>query len=219
MICSFFYKEIVEQLRQPRNLAIKLLFPAFFLGFAAYFGAHPRAVATLALIMFTILPVFGSGVGLTNDKNSGLLLRLKATPVKPRSIILGSSIANGLLNFLQFWVASLVLFVSLKLSPADYVNVLISGLCTVLFSSLIGVAIGAKANTLGEIHLYIALIIFPLIALSGLRELNLSKLLPYYYLKQALLGGSSVLIPVSIVSGTYLVVALLSDKILSFGGE
>ncbi len=216
---SFFYKEIVEQIRQPRNLAIKLLFPAFILGFAAYFGAPPRAIITLALIMFTILPVFGSGVGLTNDKNSGLLLRLRATPVKPRSIILGSALANGLLNFLQFSVASLVLLLSLNLSIIGYIAVLIAGMCTVLFSSLIGVAIGAKAKTLGEIHLYIALIIFPLLGLSGIRELSFAKLLPYYYLKLALLGGYSILNPVLIVSGVYLIVAVFSDKILSFGGE
>jgi len=217
--CSFLYKEIVEQIRQPRNLAIKLLFPAFILGFASHFGAPSVAIITLTLIMFTILPVFGSGVGLTNDKNSGLLLRLRSTPVKPRSIILGSALANGFLNFVQFFFASIVLFLSLKLSLQGYLAVLISGMCTVLFSSLIGVAIGAKAKTLGEIHLYLALIIFPLLALSGIRELSLARLLPYYYLKQTLLGNSSVIYPVFIVFSVYLLTALFSDKILSFGGE
>lgn len=219
MKCSFFYKEIVEQIRQPKNFAVKLLFPAFILGFAAYFNAPPEGIVTLTLIMFTILPVFGSGVGLTNDKNSGLLLRLKATPVKPRSIILGSALANGLVNFVQFSVASAVLFLSLRLSSMSYIAVLVSGMSTVLFSSLIGVAIGAKARTLGEIHLYLAIIIFPLLALSGIRELSFAKLMPYYYLKQALLGSYSIFPPVLIVSVTYLIVAVFLDKIMSFGGE
>lgn len=215
---SFFYKEIVEQVRQPINLAIKLLFPAFILALTSYFGAPPKAIVTLTIIMFTVLPVFGSGVGLTNDKNSGLLLRLKSTPVRPASIVIGSALANGMVNFVQFVVASFVLLFSLPIGFTQFFGVLLAGLCAVLFSSLIGVAIGAKARTLGEIHLYIALIMFPLLALSGVRELSLAKLLPYYYLKQALTGMPS-LVPLIITPICYSAVWLFSEKILSFGGE
>jgi len=219
---SFFQKELVEQFRQPRNMLIKLLFPFAIVGVAIYAGAPRHAVASLVLILFTVLGIFGSGVGLTMDKSSGLMLRLSATPVKSRSIVIGSALANAALGVVQLIPVALALSLAFGLSPVEMLGVLTSGSAVVAFSSLLGVGIGARSETLGDIHLYSALVLLPVLAVSGLSPLSCSpsKILPFLYFKESMTTpGGVALIPILLTAVYFLTVTAFSHKILKISGD
>jgi ABC-type multidrug transport system permease subunit len=210
---TIWQREMVEFAQRRRALVIKLVFP-LLVAAPLVLSRAPTIYAALALTMLvTIVGALGSGAVLTRERQAGLTLRYRTLPVTPGRLLIERLSTNALIDFVQ--LTPVLLLVAIR-HPSAFAWWPALVLCTAAVL-LIGNLIGAVASTLsdspGEVMLYVIIPLLPLLYLSGVFTppeqpvlLVISRLLPFSYLYQALvgaLGGQPNLLPWETVLGGF----------------
>jgi ABC-type multidrug transport system permease subunit len=210
---TIWQRELVEFAQRRRALVIKLAFP-FLLAVPLVLSGAPVIYAAMAITMLVaIIGPLGSGAVLSRERQSGLSLRYRILPVTPGRLLIERLATNALVDFMQL-IPVLLLIAVRHPSEAAWWPALIVGMAAVL---LLGNLLGAVASTLssspGEVMLYVVIPLLPLLYLSGVFVaptqpilLVISRLLPYSYLHEALvgsLGGQPNLLPWGTLLGAF----------------
>ncbi|MGH7776499.1 MAG: ABC transporter permease [Candidatus Dormibacterales bacterium] len=202
---SIWGREMVELLQRPRALAVKLLFPAAVAA-PLLFSAAPAFYAAMALTMLAgTMAALGSGAVLSRERAAGLTVRYLLLPSSPRRVCLERLAVAAGIDLFQF-APVLLLVLARRPGLAAWWPALVLATAGTLMA---GNALGALASTLttspGEVMLYVLLPTLPGLYLAGVFtpftdpvRTTISRLLPYSYLHQALmgaLGGSAGMAP------------------------
>ena len=193
---TIWQRELVEFMQRRRALVIKLAFP-FLLAVPLVVSGAPPIYAAMAITMLVaIIGALGSGAVLSRERHSGLSLRYRILPVTPGRLLIERLGTNAVIDFIQ--LTPVLLLIAVR-HPAGFAwwPALILGTAAVL---LLGNLLGAVASTLssspGEVMLYMVIPLLPLLYLSGVFTpltqpmlVVISRLLPYSYLHEALLGS------------------------------
>lgn len=234
MTVNFFSKEIIEAVRKPRSMVLKLIFPSLF-AIPLIASSAPRSVVAGVIVMLTLMiGVFGAGVGITKDRTDGIMQRTLITPVRSTKIILSHLAAGVFIEILQLSPVIIMLFVMNLKGHADITAiamlVAITGL-TVVSANALGFFASAFASSSGEIHLYSVLIIFPIIGISGvfqaqsssgsaLAKVSLISPLTYFYQGlMRVLGQSSAMGYTQLLIGAVVVMVVILATVCVFSNR
>jgi hypothetical protein len=209
---TIWQRELVEFAQRRRALVIKLAFPLVF-GIPLVMAAPPLYAAVSLTMLIAIIGALGAGAVLTRERLSGLTLRYRTLPVTPGRLLIERLSTSAVIDLMQ--LTPVLLLIALR-HPSEFAwwPALVLSTAAVL---LIGNVTGAVASTLsdspGEVMLYVFIPLLPLLYLSGvftpLTEptlLVVSRLLPFSYLHESLLGalgGQPNLLPWETVLGGF----------------
>lgn len=138
-----------------------------------------------------------SGIGLLNEKTTGTLERLLATPIKRGEIVTGYLIGYGLLALIQT-----VIMVLFSINVLDMVlvgsiwNVMLINVIIALVALSLGILLSSFASSEFQMIQFIPIIIVPQIFFSGIFPIDgmagwlqvFAKFMPLYYAADALKG-------------------------------
>lgn len=213
LAATIWQRELIEFAQRRRALVIKLAFPFLVAAPLVLSGAPPMYAAMGITMLAAIIGALGSAAVLSRERQSGLSLRYRTLPVNPGRLLIERLGTSAAIDFIQLIpvLALIALWHPLEFAwwPA-----MILGTAAVL---LIGNLLGALASTLtsspGEVMLFVVIPLLPLLYLSGVFTplhqpvlLVISRLLPYGYLHEALLGalgGSPNLLPWETLIGAF----------------
>lgn len=167
-LASMFCKELLEHRRNPRGTFLKLLFPLLLASPLLLGSPSPGVVSGALSLALLMTGVFGCGVGLARDKGSGIMGRLLVTPLSPRGMLMGHVAANVLLQAIQFAPVVFWLVLRQQVGPAAGLQLGVLFLLVMAWANSLGALLSSLATGPGEIHLYAALALFPVAALSGI---------------------------------------------------
>jgi ABC-2 type transport system permease protein len=210
---TIWQRELIEFAQRRRALVIKLSFPLLIAIPLVFSGAPPIYAAMATTMLVTIVGALGAGAVLTRDRQTGLTLRYRTLPVTPGRLLIERLATNGVIDFIQLLPVLVLIAVR---RPSEYIwwPAMVIGTAAVL---MIGNLLGAVASTLsdspGEVMLYVVIPLLPLLYLSGVFTplsqpvlVVISRLLPFSYLHQALLGalaGQPNLLPGAALLGAF----------------
>jgi ABC-2 type transport system permease protein len=210
---TIWQRELAEFAQRRRALVIKLVFP-LLVAAPLVLSRAPTIYAALALTMLvTIVGALGSGAVLTRERQAGLTLRYRTLPVTPGRLLIERLSSNALIDVVQ--LTPVLLLVAIR-HPSAFVwwpALLLSTAAVLLIGNLIGAVASTLSDSPGEVMLYVIIPLLPLLYLSGVFTpaeqpvlLVISRLLPFSYLYQALvgaLGGQPNLLPWETVLGGF----------------
>ena len=210
---TIWQRELVEFAQRRRALFIKLAFPLLVAVPLVISGA-PTIYAAMALTMLvTVVGALGSGAVLTRERQSGLTLRYRTLPVTPGRLLIERLSTNALIDFLQLTPVLIVVAFSHPSAFVWWPAVLLSAAAVLLIGNLLGAVASTLSDSPGEVMLYVIIPLMPLLYLSGVFTplehpvmLVVSRLLPFSYLYEALLGalgGQPNLLPWETVVGGF----------------
>jgi hypothetical protein len=192
---TIWQRELVEFAQRRRSLVIKLAFPLLF-GIPLVSAAPPVYAAITLTMLFAIIGALGGGAVLSRERLSGLSLRYRTLPVTPGRLLIERLSTSGAIDLLQ--VAPVLLLIALR-HPSQFAwwpALLLSTAAALLIGNLMGAVASTLSDSPGEVMLYVFIALLPLLYLSGvftpLTEpalLVVSRLLPFSYLHEALLGA------------------------------
>ena len=210
---TIWQRELVEFALRRRALVIKLAFP-LLVAIPLVLSGAPTVYAAMALTMLiTIVGALGSGAVLTRERQSGLTLRYRTLPVAPGRLLIERLAANALVDFVQLVPVIVLVAIRHPSAFAWWPALLLSAATVLLIGNLLGAVASTLSDSPAEVMLYVIIPLLPLLYLSGiftpLEEpvlLLISRLLPFSYLYQALLGalgGQPNLLPWETVLGGF----------------
>lgn len=138
-----------------------------------------------------------SGIGLLNERTTGTLERLMATPIRRGEIIAGYLISYGILAFIQTIIIVLFSIHVLDIILVGSIwDVLLINIITALLALSLGILLSSFASSEFQMIQFIPLVIVPQIFFSGIFPLGgmadwlkgLAYLMPLYYISDALKG-------------------------------
>jgi hypothetical protein len=192
---TIWKRELVEFAQRRRALVIKLAFPLVF-GIPLVIAAPPLYAAITLTMLIAIIGALGAGAVLSRERLSGLTLRYRTLPVTAGRLLIERLSTSAVIDLMQ--VMPVMLLIALR-RPSEFAwwPALVLSTASVL---LIGNLMGAVASTLsdspGEVMLYVFIPLLPLLYLSGVFTpltqpalLVVSRLLPFSYLHESLLGA------------------------------
>lgn len=193
---TIWQRELVEFAQRRRALVVKLVFP-LLVAVPLVLSSAPTIYAAMALTMLvTIVGALGSGAVLTRERQSGLTLRYRTLPVTPGRLLIERLSTSALIDFVQ--LTPVVVLVAIR-HPSGFVwwpALLLSMSAVLLIGNLLGAVASTLSDSPGEVMLYVVIPLLPLLYLSGVFTpleqpvlLAISRLLPFSYLHQALLGA------------------------------
>jgi ABC-type multidrug transport system permease subunit len=193
--------ELKGTLARRRALAIKLAFPLILVIPLVTAGAPPFFAGMLLTVLIATIGTVGTGVTVTRSRGSGWLDRLAVLPLPPWRVGLEIFFASWLVDSLQGSLVLAVIALAERPDPATLVTTWMMALAALAFSGALGLGIAALTDHAGEAMLYLAVILAPLLFLSGLFtgvpatgfRFWMAQVLPYSYLHegfQLLLGGN-----------------------------
>jgi ABC-type multidrug transport system permease subunit len=182
-------------------LIIKLAFPLVLVIPLVTTGAPPFFAGMLLTVLIAMVGTVGTGVTVTRSRGSGWLDRLAVLPLPAWRIGLELFFAGWLVDALQATLVLVVIAVAERPDPATLATTWLLALAALAFSGAIGLAIAAITDHPGEAMLYLAVLLAPLLFLSGLFtgvpaggiRYWVAQVLPFSYLDegfQLLLGGN-----------------------------
>lgn len=136
-----------------------------------------------------------SGMGLLNERTSGTLGRLLATPVKRSEIVFGYLLSYGALAIVQATVIVIATIWLLKLEVVGSIlNIILVSLLFALVALAFGILMSTLANSEFQMMQFIPLVVIPQIFFSGIIPLDsmanwvqyIGKILPLTYTGDAL---------------------------------
>jgi ABC-2 type transport system permease protein len=210
---TIWQRELVEFAQRRRALVVKLAFPLLVAG-PLVLSQAPTIYAALALTMLvTIVGAIGSGAVLTRERQSGLTLRYRTLPVTPGRLLIERLSTAALIDFVQLMPVVALIALRHPSGFAWWPALLFSTAAVLLIGNLLGAVASTLSDSPGEVMLYVILPLLPLLYLSGVFTplpepalLTISRLLPFSYLYQALvgaLGGQPNLLPWETVLGGF----------------
>ena len=201
---TIWQRELVEFAQRTRALAIKLAFP-LVIGVPLVFAAPPFYAAMSLTMLVTIIGTLGSGAVLTRERQSGLTLRYRTLPVTPGRLLIERLTVSALIDLLQLAPVLVLIAVRHPSLPAWWAPLLVSIAAVLLLGNLLGAVASTLSDSPGEVMLYVFIPLLPLLYLSGVFTplsqpvlLVISRLLPFSYLHESLLGalgGQANLLP------------------------
>lgn len=138
-----------------------------------------------------------SGIGLLNERTTGTLERLMATPIRRGEIIAGYLISYGILAVIQTIIIVLFSILVLDIILVGSIwDVLLINIITALLALSLGILLSSFASSEFQMIQFIPLVIVPQIFFSGIFPLGgmadwlkgLAYLMPLYYISDALKG-------------------------------
>ncbi len=193
--------ELLSQLARRRALAIRLAFPLALVVPLVTTGAPPFFAGMLLVVLVTLIGTVGTGVGVTRARASGWLDRLAVLPLPAWRVSGELFLAAFLVDAVQGSVIVAVVAVAHQPGPALLGSTWALVLAVLALANALGLALAALTDHPGEIMLYLAVLLAPLLFLSGLFTgvpaqgvgHVVAGLLPFSYLHQAFeltLGGN-----------------------------
>ena len=206
-------RELVEFAQRRRALVIKLGFP-LLVALPLVISGAPTIYAAMALTMLiTIVGALGSGAVLTRERQSGLTLRYRTLPVTPGRLLIERLSTSALIDFFQLTPVLLVVAVRQPSAFGWWPALLLSVAAVLLIGNLLGAVASTLSDSPGEVMLYVIIPLLLLLYLAGVFTpleppilLVVSRLLPFSYLYEALLGalgGQPNLLPWETVLGGF----------------
>ena len=210
---TIWQRELVEFAQRRRALVIKLGFP-LLVALPLVISGAPTIYAAMALTMLiTIVGALGSGAVLTRERQSGLTRRYRTLPVTPGRLLIERLSTSALIDFFQLTPVLLVVAVRQPSAFGWWPALLLSVAAVLLIGNLLGAVASTLSDSPGEVMLYVIIPLLPLLYLSGVFTpleppilLVVSRLLPFSYLYEALLGalgGQPNLLPWETVLGGF----------------
>ncbi|WP_432355671.1 ABC transporter permease [Sporosarcina sp. A2] len=138
-----------------------------------------------------------SGIGLLNEKTTGTLERLLATPIKRGEIVAAYLLGYGLLAIVQTIIVVVYALNVLDLTIVGSVwNVILINVVVALVALSLGMLLSTFASSEFQMIQFIPLVIVPQILFSGIFSIEgmagwlqmFAKLMPFYYAANALKG-------------------------------
>jgi ABC-type multidrug transport system permease subunit len=193
--------ELRGTLARRRALAIKLAFPLVLVIPLVAADAPPFFAGMLLTVLIAMVGTVGTGVTVTRSRGAGWLDRLAVLPLPAWRVGLEIFFASWLVDALQGTMVLAVIAVADRPDPATLATTWLMALAALAFSGAIGLGIAAMTDHAGEAMLYLAVVLAPLLFLSGLFtgvpatgfRFWVAQILPYSYLHegfQLLLGGN-----------------------------
>jgi len=190
--------ELAKAFANKRSLALKLVFPLFLAGPVIVAAPPAPVTAGVMALLILFIGVFGAAVGLVNERREGIWGRVLISPLSPRRLLVEQVAANAVVDLLQL-APVLFLFVARYRPAALETGALLAcAVSALLTANVLGVLLGTVVSGSGEVHLYAAVLVFLLAALSGLFfplragnawQVILACLSPFTYLGQSLLAA------------------------------
>ncbi len=193
--------ELLADLARRRALLLKLAFPLVLAIPLATTGAPPFFAAMLLTVLIAMVGTVGTGVTITRARGSGWLDRLAVLPIPAWRVGLEIFLAGWLVDAVQGSLVVAVVAIAQRPDPATLATTWLLALATLAFSGAVGLAVAALTDHPGEAMLYLAVVLAPLLFLSGLFtgvpaagwRYWIAQLLPFSYLQEGfelLLGGN-----------------------------
>ena len=193
---TVWQRELVEFAQRRRALVIKLVFP-LLVAVPLVLSRAPVAYSAMALTMLAaIIGPLGASAVLTRERQNGLVLRYRTLPVTPGRLLIERLGSNAAIDFLQ--LLPVLLLTALR-HPAQFAwwpPLLLSVAAVLLLGNLMGAVASTLSDSPGEVMLYVLIPLLPVLYLSGVFTplthpalLVISRLLPFSYLHESLLGA------------------------------
>ena len=193
--------ELLSQLARRRALAVRMAFPLALVIPLVTTGAPPFFAGMLLVVLVTLIGTVGTGVGVTRARASGWLDRLAVLPLPAWRVSGELFLAAFLVDAVQGSVMVAVVAVAHQPNPALLGTTWALVLSVLALANALGLGLAALTDHPGEIMLYLAVLLAPLLFLSGLftgvpaQGIGhvVAGLLPFSYLHQAFelaLGGN-----------------------------
>ncbi|MHB8393191.1 MAG: ABC transporter permease [Candidatus Dormibacteria bacterium] len=165
---SLWQLELLATLSRRRALLIKMGFPLLLVIPLAATGAPQFFAGMLLTILIAMVGTVGTGVSVTRSRGAGWLDRLAVLPLPAWRISLEIFIAGWLVDCVQATVIFAVLEVAQRPDPIVILSTWLLALATLAFSGAIGLGVATLTDNAGEAMLFLAVILAPLLFLSGL---------------------------------------------------
>ena len=190
---GLWWLELRATLRRRRALAIKLVFPLVLAVPLALTGAPQFFAAMLLTVLIAMVGTVGTGVSLTRARGSGWLDRLAVLPMGRWRVGLELFLAGWVVDCLQATLLVLVLGAAQRPDPLTLFSTWLLSLATLAFSGALGLAVATLTDNPGEAMLLLAVVLAPMLFLSGLftgvpaagPRYWIAQLLPFSYLQNA----------------------------------
>lgn len=160
--------ELLGTLSRRRALAIKMGFPLLLVIPLAATHAPQFFAAMLLTVLMAMVGTVGTGVSVTRSRGAGWLDRLAVLPLPPWRVALEIFLAGWIVDCLQATLIFVVLEVAQRPDPVVIVATWLVALATLAFSGAIGLAVATLTDNAGEAMLFLAVVLAPLLFLSGL---------------------------------------------------
>ncbi|TME78052.1 MAG: ABC transporter permease [Chloroflexi bacterium] len=193
---TIWQREFVEFAQRRRALVIKLAFP-LLVAIPLVLSGAPSIYAAMALTMLTaIVGALGAGAVLTRERQTGLTLRYRTLPVTPGRLLIERLSTNVVIDFGQLIPVLVLIALRHPSAYAWWPALLLTTAAVLLIGNLMGAVASSLSQSPGEVMLYVVIPLLPLLYLSGVFTplsqpalLVVSRLLPFSYLHEALLGA------------------------------
>jgi ABC-type multidrug transport system permease subunit len=193
---TVWQRELVEFSQRRRALVIKLLFP-LLIAIPLLFSKAPIVYVAMALTMLiATIGALGAGAVMTRERLAGLTVRYRTLPVTPGRLLLERLSINAAIDLLQ--LSPVLVLVAIR-DPRDlawWPALLLTTAAVLLVGNLLGAGASLLSDSPGEVMLYVFIPLLPLMYLSGVFTplsapalVVISRLLPFSYLHEALLGA------------------------------
>jgi ABC-type multidrug transport system permease subunit len=192
---TIWQRELVEFAQRRRALTIKLAFP-LLIGIPLVAAAPPFYAAMSLTMLIAIIGTLGAGAVLTRERQSGLTLRYRTLPVTPGRLLIERLSTSALIDLMQ--LTPVLVLIALR-RPSEFAwwpALLLSTAAVLLLGNLMGAVASTLSDSPGEVMLYVFIPLLPLLYLSGVFTplahpalLVISRLLPFSYLHESLLGA------------------------------
>ncbi len=160
--------ELLATLSRRRALAIKMGFPLLLVIPLAATNAPQFFAGMLLTILIAMVGTVGTGVNVTRSRGSGWLDRLAVLPIPAWRVSLEIFFAGWLVDCLQATLVLVILEIAQRPSPLVILATWQLALATLAFSGAIGLAVATLTDNAGEAMLFLAVVLAPLLFLSGL---------------------------------------------------
>jgi len=192
---TIWQRELVEFAQRRRALVIKLAFPLVF-GIPLVIAAPPLYAAVTLTMLIAIIGALGASAVLSRERLGGLSLRYRTLPVTPGRLLIERLSTSAAIDLLQ--VTAVLLLIALR-HPSQFAwwpALLLNTAAVLLIGNLMGAIASTLSDSPGEVMLYVFIALLPLLYLSGVFTpltqpvlLAVSRLLPFSYLHESLLGA------------------------------
>lgn len=198
LAATIWQRELIEFAQRRRALVIKLAFP-LLVAIPLVLGGAPPIYAAMGITMLAaIIGALGSAAVLSRERQSGLSLRYRTLPVNPGRLLIERLGTSAGIDFIQLVPVLLLIAIRHPLGFAWWPAMIVGTAAVLLIGNLLGALASTVTSSPGEVMLFVVIPLLPLLYLSGVFTpldqpvlLVISRLLPYGYLHEALLGALS----------------------------
>lgn len=193
---TVWQRELVEFAQRRRALVIKLVFPLLVAVPLVLGNVLAVYAATTLTMLVAIIGPLGAGAVLTRERQNGLVLRYRTLPVTPGRLLIERLGTNAAIDFLQMLPVLALIALRHPGQFAWWPALLLSVAGVLLIGNLMGAVASTLSDSPGEVMLYVIIPLLPLLYLAGVFTpltqpalLIVSRLLPFSYLHESLLGA------------------------------